>query len=128
MKAKAICGSVLMVLLAYSAASAQCTRGCGQQLIVSPSRLDFGSGPVGKSKVLSITVTAAIPITGLGISKAGSLAFSETNACPAFLRPGQSCHVSVTFTPKGIGAFTGQINVSSSVGPRTVSLSGTGTE
>ena len=120
---------LLMVLFACSAASTQCTR-CGSLLIVRPTSLNFGSETVGMSKALSVTIIAegTFPSTGIKILKTGPLAFSETNNCPATMTTGHSCHISVTFTPKHTGAFSGKITIRSSGGGGTVSLSGIGVE
>jgi hypothetical protein len=129
MNTKRVFGILLTILFACSAASAQCTR-CGSRLVVRPTSLDFGNETVGKGKILSILIIAegTFPTTGIQISKTGPAAFSETNNCPGTMTAGQTCHISVAFTPKHTGAFSGNITVHSSGGGGTVSLSGMGVE
>jgi len=52
--------------------------------------------------------------------------FAQTNACTPTLAAGASCSINVTFTPAATGNRSGSLNVSTSGGSSTVSLSGTG--
>jgi Transmembrane protein 131-like N-terminal len=116
-----------MLSFTCAAASAQCTR-CGSILLVSPSTLNFGSESVGAGKVMSIFIRAegTFPATGITITKTGAPAFSQTNTCPAELKPNQACRVSVTFAPRHTGPLSGEIVIHSSAGTHMVALSGTG--
>jgi hypothetical protein len=105
--------------------------GTGTAVGLSPSTLSFGS------QVDSTTSAAQIiTVTNNGISalSMGAIAangdFAETNTCGASLAAygsgGDSCTVTVTFTPTTTGVRNGAITVADSEGLQTVALSGTG--
>ncbi|MCL5671333.1 MAG: SBBP repeat-containing protein, partial [Acidobacteria bacterium] len=99
---------------------------------LTPSSLSFGSVTVGGSsspQSVTVTNTGTQTLNISGISASGD--FTQTNTCGALLNtlaPGQSCSVSVTFTPTASGGRSGALSVSdNAVGsPQTVVLSGTG--
>jgi hypothetical protein len=101
----------------------------------SPLSLAYGSFTVGTSSptqtvTLSSTSSAGATVTISSISITGTNAtdFSQTNNCPASLNPGQSCTITVTFTPTAAGTRTATVAVVDNAmgSPQTVALSGTG--
>ena len=55
--------------------------------------------------------------------------FSQTNNCTtAAVNPGHFCTVTFKFTPTALGARTGSITMTSSLGTQTIALTGTGTD
>jgi len=99
---------------------------------LSPQSLNFGTHKVGSSTTKNVTLTndgtAALDIISIAITGADQGDFSQTNACPSSLNPGDHCTISVTFTPEATGARKAGLTVTdnSFVGKETVSLSGTG--
>ncbi len=99
---------------------------------LSPSSLTFGDVAVGSSsspQTVTITNTGSQTLNISGISTTGD--FSQTNTCGALLNSlgaGQSCSVSVTFTPTASGGRGGALSISdNAVGsPQTIPLTGTG--
>jgi hypothetical protein len=65
-----------------------------------------------------------ISITG----ESAAAPFAVTSECEETLEPGQSCKVSVTFTPTGTTEQSGELTINDNVlgSPQTVALSGTG--
>ncbi|MES9946301.1 MAG: autotransporter domain-containing protein [Candidatus Thiodiazotropha sp.] len=104
---------------------------------VAPTSIDFGTVTVGTSGGVT-TVTFTNNNTGDLISFdsiAASGDFSITNNCPMIINdlslfPGQSCTVSVAFSPQTAGTNTGQLDFVGSDGSlpftATVALSGIG--
>jgi hypothetical protein len=102
-------------------------------LTVAPTSLTFANQQVGTiSAPQSVTITntgsSTVDITQISVGTN----FQETNTCLALnnvLAVGQSCSVSVTFTPTGSGALSGTLTVTDTAtgSPQTVALGGTGT-
>jgi len=97
---------------------------------LSPTNLAFPTQVVHtSSKAQKVTLTN----TGLGILAVSSIVasgqFSQTNTCPATLKPNAKCTISVTFDPTTIGALTGSVSVSDNApgNPQRVTLNGAGT-
>ena len=90
--------------------------------------LNFGSVTVGQNSqmVETFTNTGSDDMTTSTFGTSGD--FSQTNNCPAFLAPSQSCNITVTFTPTKTGTRTGYLTVTDSApgSPHTVKLEGTG--
>jgi len=85
------------------------------------------------SKPKTVTIkNAGKKKTGLAVSieseNASPPVFAVTSECKETLAPGQSCQVSVTFTPTGTTEQTGALTINDNVigSPQTVGLSGTG--
>jgi len=99
---------------------------------VSCPSTDFGSIVIGNSSNRSCTVsntgTADLEITSINITGTDAAMFSQTNTCST-VSPGNSCEISLTFTPTSVGAKTANLGISSN-DPNTpsvdVSLTGTG--
>lgn len=78
---------------------------------------------------LSNTGSAALAITGIGISGTAAAEFAETNTCGSTLAAAGTCTVNVTFTPAVAGARSAQLEITDNAAgsPQGVALSGTGT-
>jgi hypothetical protein len=109
----------------------------GGSLIFTPTKLTFGAQTVGttsanQSAVLLNNGNRAVTITNISLL---STSFAQTNNCginfpatPATLNVGQSCSVSVNFTPSASGSVTGSVNVTSNAvnAATNLALLGTG--
>jgi hypothetical protein len=94
---------------------------------LSPSSLSFPSTPVGQSsavQTVTLSNTGTLSLTVIGISASAN--FSETNNCGTSVAGGQSCTISVTFTPMQGGSISGAITVNDNAGQQQVPLTGTG--
>ncbi|HEY6292389.1 MAG TPA: choice-of-anchor D domain-containing protein [Terriglobia bacterium] len=107
--------------------------GAGTAVKVSPPSLTFGSVTVGQSsppQTTTITNTGAanLGIMKVGITGSGMADFSETKTCGGILGAGQSCSISVTFTPLAKGNLGAMVSVTDTGGgsPQTVALAGKG--
>jgi hypothetical protein len=100
----------------------------GSAAQLAPGALDFGPQLFGSpSAPKSVTLTssgfAALTITSIGTT--GD--FAQTNNCPSSLAPGNSCSISVSFTPTALGSRSGSLVLADNAGSQSVSLTGTGT-
>ena len=106
---------------------------------VQPSQLSFASQAVGtisppQSAVVTNTGTQTLNITRISIGNTGGVAdFAETDNCLSapyngVLAVGQSCNLSITFTPTASGARAAALEISDNAtgSPQSVLLSGTG--
>jgi hypothetical protein len=107
--------------------------GTGTFIALSPEMVNFGSVTVESSSApasATITNTGASAVTinsiALGGSKPGD--YAQTNNCPATLKSGGSCTVTVTFTPTATGPRPAAVIITDSDAgsPQKVYLSGTG--
>jgi hypothetical protein len=102
----------------------------------TPSRLVFPGGTVGAASPLQlVTVTAAggwpLLLTGVSFTGPNAVDFSlASSTCDGPLSVGQSCQLSVEFTPQASGTRTATLQISSDdpAGPTLVPLSGTATQ
>jgi phospholipase C len=101
-------------------------------LTLTPTSLTFNSIVVNTSATSNITVkntaTGSNPITFTSIAASGSSYFTQTNTCMAAkLGAGKTCTITVTFTPKKTGTFTGTITLTDNAtgSPQTDKLTGT---
>ncbi len=99
------------------------------QLQLNPASLAFGSHAVGQTtsaQVVTATNTGNAPLTFSSISTTGD--YAQTNTCTGAIAGGNSCTISVTFTPTTTGSRPGTLSVTSnaSPSPQTVDLTGTG--
>jgi uncharacterized repeat protein (TIGR03803 family) len=97
---------------------------------VSPTSLSFGNQVVDTTSAaqsVQLINTGGNALLISSVTVAGEFAISA-NTCPAQLPAGQSCTVSVTFTPLGPSLQTGSLSfVDNATGsPQIVALSGTG--
>ena len=105
--------------------------GTQSQLQVTPSSLNFGSIALGASANLSLTLTNAgsAPVTNLALTITGD--YAVTVPCSSStLAPGQSCNVTVSFTPSATGSRPSALTIASSDpnSPINVPLNGTGVQ
>jgi hypothetical protein len=118
---------IMDILIADQCASMSVMLGTVVEL--QPDTLDFGTVSVGKNATLTTQLTNIRKST-LEISSitAGKGAFSQTNNCGSSVGPGQSCTITVTFTPPTAGSFGGAVEVKDKVpgSPQRVFLSGRG--
>jgi hypothetical protein len=95
----------------------------------SPAALSFASQVVGTSSALqSVTISnlGAAPLNLTSPVVSGD--FGQANNCGAAVAAGQSCNISVIFTPTVVGARTGTLTFGSNApgGSFSVALTGTG--
>jgi hypothetical protein len=108
--------------------------GAATDISLSPTRLNFGTYPVGTASApKTVTVTnvgsTVVTFTAIGIKGTDPQDFViSNNNCPS-LAPGASCPVSVEFKPTAAGTRTATLEFSDNGGasPQTVSLTGKGT-
>src|SRR5437588_121391 len=99
-------------------------------LAISPLSLAFGLLDVGltsASQTITVTNVGKSPVTFTGIATNGD--YAQAANCPATLDPGQSCAVTVPFSPTAAGTRPGSVTLSdNSVGSpeQTIALAGTG--
>jgi len=83
---------------------------------VTPTSLGFGDVIVGNSKELSVTVSnsgnANLTVNSVATSGANAGEFSLFNGC-TIVEPGNSCTVTVTFTPTTAGSKTATLSIKS---------------
>jgi Abnormal spindle-like microcephaly-assoc'd, ASPM-SPD-2-Hydin len=100
--------------------------------VLTPTSLDFGSQLVtttsSPAKTITLKNNGNLVLNITSITSSGD--FAETNTCGASLPAGMTCTISVTFTPTAMGARTGTITVTDNANgsPRTVPLTGTGSD
>lgn len=117
-------------LLFFCLASLAVIPAFSQSVTVNPTSIAFGNQAVGStSAVHKVTLknaqTSAITITSISTDLAD---YVETNTCPASLKAGATCGISVTFTPSVQGARNGTLTVVDSglSSPQAVTLTGAG--
>jgi hypothetical protein len=99
--------------------------GLGPAATLNPSVLTFTSETVGTTsaaQIATLTNVGNAPLSLSGITASGD--FAETNTCSTALSTGNSCQISVTFTPSASGARTGTIAIAGST--QAIALSGVG--
>jgi len=100
---------------------------------LTPASLAFGNEIVdatsaAKSVTLKNSGTATLNISSIAASGDFALKTSKS-PCGSTLAAGKTCIISATFTPKALGARTGDITITDNApnSPQTVPLTGTGT-
>jgi beta-propeller repeat-containing protein/centrosomal CEP192-like protein/ASPM-SPD-2-Hydin domain-containing protein len=99
------------------------------QVTFTPTSLTFASQPVGTTSSPQVVTLGNTGLATLNIAKISiSGDFAETNNCGATVSAGNSCQISVTFTPTTTGIRNGAVSVTDNAAgsPQTVPLSGTG--
>lgn len=81
-------------------------------------------GMTSSAQAVSLTNTGNTTLNVNSVAASGP--FNVSHNCPAALAGGASCMASVTFAPVTMGAAAGSLVFTSSLGTRTVTLSGTG--
>jgi len=114
-----------LLILPQAAASAP-------TLSFTPSSVTFSSIVVNTTANSTVSVkntaTGVNPVTFTSIAMSGSSYFTQTNTCTAGkLGTGKTCIITVSFTPKKTGTFTGTITLTDNAtgSPQTVKLTGT---
>src|SRR5439155_696453 len=110
-------------------------RGLNNTVSLTPSPLSFGSQPLNTGATLAVTHTNAATstdpatVSGVRITGTNSGDFAPTNNCTAAVPVGQTCSISVAFTPTATGTKSGVVAVADNApgSPQTVPLSGTAT-
>ena len=98
------------------------------EMSFSAATLSFGSVALGGSATQTVTVTnSGSAVLQISKMSAGGV-FSETNNCTAAIAPGNTCSVTLVFSPATTGTLSGTLTIQSNApgAPRTVSLGGTG--
>jgi len=108
--------------------------GAGTFLQLLPTKLNFGTQPVGtRSLARRITLTnkgsVTVNISGIAITGADAGDFAETNTCGKSVASGASCFIKVTFKPLVKGKRMADVSVYDNGGgsPQQALLIGTGT-
>lgn len=95
---------------------------------VSTSALDFGEVPLGSSTSLSVLLSnsgqSELSIGEVGLT--GSLSFTASSSCSPILAQGQSCGVSVTYSPGADTQENASLSMATGAGAQTVALTGKG--
>jgi hypothetical protein len=96
---------------------------------LSLTAVGFGSAILGGAtpgQTIRLTNAGGVSMSIAGILTTGE--FIQSNACPATLASLASCTINVQFSPLGIGARSGelQITTNASGSPHRLPLSGTG--
>ena len=107
--------------------------GVGTELEVSPQSLKFPAQKVGTSSApMALKMTnhgsAAVSFNDIRVEGNNSSSFSERNDCGKGLASGESCTITVRFTPNKTGPRRAALYVNANGGssPASVPLSGTG--
>jgi uncharacterized repeat protein (TIGR03803 family) len=106
--------------------------GTGTLPLNTTGGLSFGSvvaGVTSAAKTITLSnPSPTLPITLSPIAASGD--FAATDTCGGIVAPSGSCAISVTFTPTVTGSRSGKVTAQSDAtnNPRTVNLSGTGTQ
>ena len=107
--------------------------GASWAVALSATSLSFGYQTTGSPSAaqaitLTNTGTAAVALDGIAITGADTGSFSETNTCEGMVPVGQSCTISVTFTPWASGSQSASLTITDDAAnsPQNVALSGTG--
>ncbi len=99
---------------------------------LNPNPLDVGGANVGKTGQQDVTLVnnGPLPIKVSAVLAVPSPEFTATHDCPnAGLASGESCHITVRFTPASRGVRSGTLTITDDAAgsPLTVGLTGKGT-
>jgi hypothetical protein len=100
----------------------------------SPTRLVFGAVAKGSGKALPITLTnpetVALSITSIAMKGLNASEFGEIDNCVGNLGAGNSCTITVTFTPTAVGRQYGKVKIFDAArrSPQVVPVQGWGTK
>ena len=98
-------------------------------LAVSPTSLTFpvqALQTMSAAQNVSLTAGQTVSINQIAISGTNAGDFTESNTCGASLGSGQSCKISVTFSPTALGSRVAAVSITTNLGIQTVPLTGTG--
>ncbi|HET7029143.1 MAG TPA: choice-of-anchor D domain-containing protein [Candidatus Limnocylindrales bacterium] len=104
--------------------------GIGALASIAPVSLDFGDQTVGVTsapRTVTVTNVGTLPILATADIPVPSQGFDRTTACTV-LQPGESCAVSVTFTPAALGAASAALLIFDPMpgSPQVIGLTGAG--
>jgi hypothetical protein len=108
--------------------------GTGTIVSLSTRNLAFGNDPVGKPKLLPVTITNVstntfLHLTAFAISGTNASDYTNSSNCVSTISPGSSCTFNVTFTPSAQGFRSATLSITDDGGgsPQTVVITGNGT-
>ncbi|HTS36982.1 MAG TPA: alkaline phosphatase family protein [Candidatus Solibacter sp.] len=106
--------------------------GSGTAVLILPSSLAFGDETVGQPRALPVTVTnvstTALHITGIAVGGTNTADYAESDNCviAGSIAPGDSCTITVTFTPMVKGFRSATVNITDDGGSSPQKLVATG--
>jgi hypothetical protein len=106
--------------------------GTGTSIALSPTAINFGTGPVGQTSTpqlvtISNVSTASVNLTGFSIGGAPADYTISDNICGSSLAAGTNCSLNVSFNPTKTGVRKAKLNVANNGGgTATANLTGTG--
>jgi hypothetical protein len=106
--------------------------GTGTSIALSPTAINFGTGPVGQTSTpqlvtISNVSTASVNLTGFSIGGAPADYTISDNICGSSLAAGTNCSLNVSFNPTKTGVRKAKLNVANNGGgTATATLTGTG--
>ncbi|HSZ35639.1 MAG TPA: choice-of-anchor D domain-containing protein, partial [Acidimicrobiales bacterium] len=103
----------------------------GDQFLISPTSLDFGSEPIGTTAPSQNVVVTNVSGSSASISVSGGGAvapFSESQTCGPTLAAGASCQLTYDFDPNATGSVSTTATGSVNGQAFTVTLAGAGTD
>lgn len=122
--------AVLLATSAQEHANVSPAQNTSSSMTLTPSKIDFGTQPVGvasqpKSSTLTNTSNTRLEINDITVS---GIDFAETSTCPEQLSPGSNCVINVTFKPAINEPRFGTVIISDSGpgSPHMLLLSGVG--
>ena len=96
---------------------------------VSPTSLDFGSQAVGTTSTAKVVTLSNTGNTAMTVATpTGNLTGVWSTDCPTSLAGGASCTMTVTFLPQSQGTVNQAFSMNTSVGNKTVTVTGVGTQ
>ncbi|MGE5096946.1 MAG: choice-of-anchor D domain-containing protein [Betaproteobacteria bacterium] len=97
-------------------------------IVVSPTSLDFAGVQPGSSRALTVTVqsTGTAPLSVAGASVTGTGFTLSGNTCTTSIAAPGTCALTVTFAPGALGAFAGQLAITSNASPSPLNVPLTG--
>src|SRR5205085_223742 len=100
---------------------------CSSRRLRCPSK-QVSTTSVAQTITVSNSGSAALSITGVGVTGTNAAEFSQSNTCGTSVAAGGSCTISVTFTPTVSGPRSASISISDNAtgSPQSVSLTGKG--
>jgi hypothetical protein len=100
---------------------------------LSPTSLNFGNQTIGVASTpqistLTNTGSGLLTVSSIIINGPNSPDFSQTNTCSSPVQPGNSCQISVTFTPSTQSSDSASVSITDNApgSPQSLPLAGTG--
>jgi FG-GAP-like repeat/Abnormal spindle-like microcephaly-assoc'd, ASPM-SPD-2-Hydin len=103
---------------------------CTPPAVCATASINFGDqliNATSAAQTVTITNQGSMPLTISSV--VATTSYAATNSCGTTLLIGESCSVSVTFTPTATGSVAGTLTITDNAltSPQVVTLSGTGT-